>query len=616
MRTTELFMSIFPLNQPGISRFVVLGLLRRVWDHFSRRRKWQFALLFGLTLASACAEIISLGAVLPFLHMLIAPDQALRYRVVASAARSLGMTSAADLALFVTIVFVVAALGAGGMRLLYLWTSTQLSYGCGADLSIAVYRRTLYQPYQVHVARNSSEVMSGLMFKVNATAGALQSVMTLISSVILLVAVMTALLAINAALALVAAVGFGASYGVITWLFRKRVEHNSQLISRESTQVIKALQEGMGAIRDVLLDSTQSLYCEIYRRADYPIRQAAGNNAVIAGSPRYMMEALGMTLIAALAYSLTGESGKIVSGLPALGALALGAQRVLPAMQQTYVAWVNIAGCKSFMADTLELLDQPLPADARQPAPAPMPFRESIRFDGVRFRYSGDGPWVLNGINLSIPKGARVGIVGSTGSGKSTLLDLLMGLMDPTQGQILVDGLPVGGACRRAWQRNIAHVPQSIYLADTSFAENIAFGVAREKIDMEKVRQAAEQARIADFIESGPDGYHAVVGERGIRISGGERQRIGIARALYKQATVLVFDEATSALDNATERKVMDAIEGLNRDLTVAIVAHRITTVIHCDTIFEMAQGRIVAQGTYDYLLENSPSFLSMTKRR
>jgi len=246
-----------------------------------------------------------------------------------------------------------------------------------------------------------------------------------------------------------------------------------------------------------------------------------------------------------------------------------------------------------------------------QPAPAPLPFKDAIRFDDVRFHYISDGPWVLGGINLTIPKGANVGFVGSTGSGKSTMLDLLMGLLTPTKGALLVDGEPVKGNRLRAWQRTIAHVPQSIYLADTTLAENIAFGVPPGDIDLDRVKQAARQAQIASFIESRSEGYNAFVGERGIRLSGGQRQRIGIARALYKQASVLVFDEATSALDNATEQSVMDSIEGLGSDLTILLIAHRLTTVQRCDIIVELENGRVVAQGTYEQLLECSPSFRS-----
>jgi ATP-binding cassette subfamily B protein len=591
------------------------NLLIRLWHHLTQRRQRQFGLLMGLMLVSAFAEVVSLGAVLPFLGILVAPDRVFSHPTVADMAQAWGITSADQLVLPLTVAFAAAALIAGAIRILLLWASTRLAFATGADLGIEVYRRTLYQPYWVHAARNSSEVISGITTKVNNVVfGVLLTLLTLISSTVLLVAIMLALIAIDPMVASVAAVGFGASYALITWMSRRRLHRNSQRIAYEQTQVVKALQEGLGGIRDVLLDGTQPVYCDIYRQADHPLRRAQGNNVFIGQSPRYVMEALGMVLIAALAYALSRHVGGIATALPVLGALALGAQRLLPALQQSYSAWANIAGHHASLADTIALLDQPLPAELLQPAPAPLLIQNTIHFNAVRFRYTSDGPWVLDGLNLTIHKGARVGFVGSTGSGKSTTLDLLMGLLMPTVGELLVDGQPNSGIRVRAWQRSIAHVPQSIYLADTTLAENIAFGVPRDTINLDRVRQAARQAQIADFIESSPEGYQVYVGERGIRLSGGQRQRIGIARALYKQASVLVFDEATSALDNATEQSVMDAIEGINRDITILLIAHRLSTVRRCDTIVELAHGRVVAQGTYEQLFECSPSFRRMAR--
>ena len=591
------------------------NLLIRFWHHLTHRRKRQFGLLIGLMLVSAFAEVVSLGAVLPFLGILVAPELVFSNPIVADVVLAWDITSADQLVLPLTVAFAAAAMIAGAIRILLLWTSTRLAVVGGTDLSIEVYRRTLYQPYRVHVARNSSEVISGITNKINDVVfGVLMPLLMLISSIVLLVAIMLALITIDPMVASVAGVGFSASYALITWMSRRQLYRNSQRVTYEQTQVVKALQEGLGGIRDVLLDGTQPVYCDIYRQADHPLRRAQGNNAFIGGSPRYIMEAVGMVLIAALAYSLSRQVGGIATALPVLGALAIGAQRLLPALQQCYSAWASIAGNHASLADTIALLDQPLPAELLQPAPLPLLIQNDIRFDAVRFRYTGDGPWVLDGLNLTIPKGARVGFVGSTGSGKSTMLDLLMGLLTPTEGELLVDGQPISGNHLRAWQQSIAHVPQSIYLADTTLAENIAFGVPLDTIDQDRVQQAARQAQIADFIESRPEGYNAFVGERGIRLSGGQRQRIGIARALYKQAKVLVFDEATSALDNATEQSVMNSIERLSSDLTILLIAHRFTTVRNCDTIVELEHGRVVSQGTYEQLLECSPSFRRMAR--
>jgi ABC-type multidrug transport system fused ATPase/permease subunit len=589
------------------------NLLLLLWHHLTRRRQRQFALLMCLMLVSAFAEVVSMGAVLPFLGILVAPDRVFSHPIVEDMALAWGITSADQLVLPLTFAFAAAALIAGSIRILLLWVSTRFASATGADLSIEAYRRTLYQPYRLHVARNSSEVISGLTNKVNGVVfGVLQPLLTLVSSTVLLAAIMLGLLAIDPVVASVAAAGFGGCYALITWISRRRLNHNSQRIAFEQTQVIKALQEGLGGIRDVLLDGTQPVYCDIYRQADYPLRRAQGDNAFIGQSPRYVMEALGMVLIAALAYGLSLQVGGIATALPVLGALALGAQRLLPALQQIFSSWANIAGNQASLADTITMLGQHLPVEILQPAIAPLLIQDSIRFAEVSFRYTGDAPWVLDGLNLTIPKGARVGFVGSTGSGKSTALDLLMGLLRPTKGELLVNGQPLRDDRLRAWQLSIAHVPQSIYLADTTLAENIAFGVPRDAIDLGRVQQAARQAQIADYIESSSEGYQAYVGERGIRLSGGQRQRIGIARALYKQASVLVFDEATSALDNATEQSVMNAIEGLNRDLTILLIAHRLSTLRHCDIIVELEHGRVVAQGTYEHLIERSPRFRIM----
>jgi ATP-binding cassette, subfamily B, bacterial PglK len=589
-------------------------LLLRLWSCLGVRRRRQFVLLLGLVAVSALAEVFTLGAVLPFLGILIAPDKVFHHPLAANIVRAWGITSANQMILPLTVAFASAALISGAIRILLLWVSTRLAFATGADLSIDVYRRTLYQPYGVHVALNSSEVISGITSKVGDTVTVLNQLLTLISSMVLLVAITLALFAINPVVASLAIVGFGASYGLITWMSRRRLHRNSQRIAYQHTQMIKALQEGLGGIRDVLLDGTQPLYCDIYRRADHLFRRAQGATFFIASSPRFGMEALGMVVIAALAYGLSRQAGGVASALPVLGTLALGAQRLLPALQQSYSSWAIIAGCQASLAKTIELLEQPLPADELQPAPAPLHFQDTIRFSLVRFRYASDGPWVLDDVNFTIHKGARVGFVGGTGSGKSTTIDLFMGLLAPTEGEVLVDSEPVIGDRVRAWQRTIAHVPQSIYLADTTVAENIAFGVPRELIDLDRVKLAARQAQIAEFIESRPEGYDASVGERGIRLSGGQRQRIGIARALYKQASVLMFDEATSALDNATEKSVLDAIDGLDRELTIVLIAHRLTTVRRCDTIVELEHGRVVAQGTYEQLLECSPSFRNMAR--
>ena len=568
-------------------------LLKRLWPHIGPRRRGQFALILVLIFFASFAEILSIGAVLPFLGVLIAPERIFEMPAAQPFIQTLKLTESRQLLLPLTIVFGLAALVAGAIRLLLLWANTRLSYAAGADLSITIYRRTLYQPYAVHCARNSSEIINGISNKTSSMINVITMSLTLISSAVMLITILIALLSVDPLIAMAAFGGFGLIYVVIIFLTRKQLSINSKRMARESTQVIKSLQEGLGGIRDVLIDGSQTTYCQIYSNADLSLRRAQGSTSFISTSPRYAMEALGMLLIAALAYSLAQQTDGIAKVIPVLGALALGAQRLLPVLQQAYAAWSSIQASQVSLQDAIELLEQPLPDYYEQSITQPLPFKHSISLNQLYFRYSEKTPYVLKQLNLNLTKGSRVGFIGTTGSGKSTLLDIVMGLLQPTNGLLEVDGQPITLANQRAWQLHIAHVPQAIFLADSTIEENIAFGVPKDQIDIERVRQSAQQARIAKNIESWPKQYHTFVGERGIRLSGGQRQRIGIARALYKQADVIIFDEATNALDNETEQAVMQAIEELSKDITLLIIAHRLTTLKNCTQIFELDAGGI-----------------------
>lgn len=593
----------------------ISGLLARLWRHISSRRRGQFGLLLVLMLIASFAEILSIGAVLPFLGVLTAPERVFEYPLAQPLIQVLALTEPAQLLLPLTITFGLAAVLAGAMRLLLLWASTRLSYATGADLSISIYRRALYQPYETHVARNSSEVINGISTKANGViGGVIGPVLTLISASIMLIVILIAMLSVEPLIALAAFGGFGLIYGSIIRITRLQKIRNSQSIARESTQLIKSLQEGLGGIRDVLIDGSQETYCHIYRKADLPLRRAQGDNQFIAQSPRFGMEALGMLLIAALAYTLAQQADGIAQAIPILGALALGAQRLLPVMQQVYAAWTSIHGNSVSLRDTLDLLDQPLPDHAGQPAAKPIRFQQQIKLNQISFRYSPQTPWVLRNLDLNITKGSRIGFIGTTGSGKSTLLDIVMGLLRPSEGSLEIDGQPVTTENHRAWQTRIAHVPQAIFLSDSTIEENIAFGVPKDQIDHERVRQAAQQAQIADRIDVWPKQYQTIVGERGVRLSGGQRQRIGIARALYKQADVIIFDEATSALDNETEQGIMQAIEGLGTELTILIIAHRLTTLKDCTQIVELGGGEVLQIGSYQNIVIPPPSANSSVK--
>lgn len=555
------------------------------------------------------AEVMSIGAVLPFLGMLTSPEWVYGHRVMQPLIRLFGLTEPNQLLLPLTVLFAIAAVLSGGLRVLLHWTQARLSHAIGSDFSSGIYKRNLYQPYAVHLSRNSSEVIVGITSKANSIVNnTILPCLAILSSAMMLVTILATLFWLQPYVALLAIVGFGGIYALAMLLSRRNLRRDSEMISREQAKVIKALQETLGGIRDVLLDGTQAFYCTIYENSDRRLRRAQSNIVIIGGVPRFIVEAWGMAMIAVLAYLLAGRPGGIQSTIPVLGALALGAQRMLPVLQYGYSSWSMLQSGRAMLADVLELLRQPLPDHLQEPQAPALEFHQQISFENVGFRYADDLPWVLQGVSLTIPKGARVGFIGATGGGKSTLLDILMGLLSATEGCLTVDGLTVSKKNGRAWQAHIAHVPQSIFLTDASVAENIAFGVPLHLIDHQRVRLAAKKAQIADSIETWSRGYETMVGERGVRLSGGQRQRIGIARALYKTANVIVFDEATSALDSSTERAVMDSIEGLDQELTIIMVAHRLSTLRECSQIVELAGGKIKRVGSYQEIIGSADS--------
>ena len=481
---------------------------------------------------------------------------------------------------------------------------TKLGHMVGADFSFKIYQNALRQPYVVHASRNSSEVIAGITEKSNlAVNQVVLPALALVSSSLLAMSIVVTLVAIEPFVALSAFACFGCSYTIIIIVTKNRLAANGQQINDLTTQRIKILQEGLGGIRDVILAGVQGVYLRVYRKTDLPLRHALATTSIISAAPRFAIESFGMVLIAVIAYFMVSYQGAITNTLPTLGALALGAQRMLPLLQLLYSSWSRLKAAEATLEDLLRLLEQPVDAYSASEDETSLPVENVISLSNVKFRYSEHSSWVVNNLTLDIVAGNSVGLIGRTGSGKSTLLDIMMGLLNPVEGALMVDGQPINDENRRRWQKNISHVPQVIFLADATVAENIAFGVPLEEIDYDRVQESARMAQIDDIIESWPKQYDEMVGERGIRLSGGQRQRIGIARAFYNGGNVVVFDEATSALDPQTEAAVMAAMSNYGRDLTIVMVAHRLSTLRNCDYIIELDKGTVTRSGTYDDII-------------
>ena len=553
-----------------------VGRAREIW------------ILVFLTACGALSEVITIGAVVPFLALL-SSSGAHHAPWVDTAFARFGVRTRGDLLIITTAALCVAALAAGLFRILLTRRTQDFAFTFGHRVAVEIQRRALFQPFTWHVGHNSSEQLA-MLEKVEIVADlVLLPLIQALAAAILIAVVLALLLQIAPVATLAAGLSLGAAYWVLGAFARHRLEANSKRIDKALEQRIRVIQEGLGAIRDVILGSAQLKVLDRFRSIDSGLTRTRANSAFVSAVPRYVVESAGIIVIVALSVVLAGRDGGLIAAIPVLGALALGAQRLLPLVQQLYSGWTSVIGNRFVIDDVVRRL-QLVASPAPPPGPR-LPFAKEVTFRGVTFAYQGTAEVAVKELTFAIPHGSRTALSGPTGSGKSTTADLLMALLEPTEGKILVDGCAIGAANRAAWQANIAHVPQLIFLADGSITENIALAT---DVDEQRVREAASLAHLDEFVGSLPDGYDTRVGERGSRISGGQRQRLALARAIYKNAPLLVLDEATSALDDETESAIANSLDALqNEGRTIVIIAHRSRLISTCDQVVFLQKGHI-----------------------
>lgn len=552
----------------------------------SRRRRWQLAAVLFVTLLGALAELVTIGASLGFLSLITNPEHGgVARRVIAWFGGDPVVTGA--------ILLVAAAIAAALIRLLLLWLTNRFVTAVGHEMASRIFGRMLRQPYADYVRRSSSEILSGIEKVQLVVTDLLQPAIQGLTAGLIAGLIVLFLFLINPLAAGLALLTVVLTYGALSRLTGRHLRANSATLSEAGTARIRIIQESLGGIRDIILDQAQPLFEERFRRIDARHRRARALNDFIAAAPRFVVEAGGIVALALTALAMSQQPSGIVAAVPVLGALALGMQRLLPLVQNAYNGWTRCTGSLQLLADIVALMNAPVSSDrpAAELSRGPLAWQR-VELTKVDFRH-GEGGFAIEAATLTIRRGSRTGISGPTGAGKSTLLDLIIGLIEPDAGAIRIDERPLDSANRLAWMAQIAHVPQSIYLADDSIAANIAFGIRPGEIDPDRLARVVAAAQLEDFVAGQPDGLEARVGERGIRLSGGQRQRIGIARALYKPAEVLVLDEATSALDDATEAAVMAGIAGFSEGRTIILVAHRQSTLAGCDQIVRVERGRI-----------------------
>jgi len=565
--------------------------LRAFYRVLPARRRRQLGLVTAMMMVGALAEMVTIGAVLPFVALLADPARAAHLPGYGLFLAVTGAGAGGDLVARASALFAAAVILSACARLAIHKMTHSFVFGVGHDIATTIFGKMLRQPYSLYISRNPSLVLAGID-KVQVLIHAVLLPLLQGAAAAVMALAIIGLLTVIAPVAAIAAAVATLIYLAVSYALAGRLREESRITAELASARMQAVQEGLGAIRDILLDHSQEVFEANFRRLDRAYRRAQQSISFAAAAPRYVLEAVGIVLIGLLALQMSRQPGGIAAALPILGALALGAQRLLPLLNTAHIGWTQASGHSQAVGDLLLLMEAETVVAER--VSDPTPFRGDIELDRVSLRRPG-GEYSLREISLRIGRGERIGLVGRTGSGKSSLLDLLMGLIEPTAGEIRVDGRALDDAGRPNWQAQIAHVPQSIYLADASIASNIAFAYAEVDIDIERVREAARLAQIDGFIEALPAGYATIVGDRGAWLSGGQRQRIALARAFYKRANILILDEATGHLDKETEDAVIGAVSRIGREITILIVAHRASALSGCDRIVHLDGGRLAA---------------------
>jgi ATP-binding cassette subfamily B protein len=541
------------------------------------------------------AEFISLGAIVPFLAILIDTQQALDIPFVVFVLDVININPSDDIYKQITILFIFVIIISNIIRFLLLTTIMKFNFSLGHDLGIKIYRNSLNTPYAECVLRNSSEIVGGIN-KLEHLTWIVLSIINAMSGVIMIFFIFITILLISPVFASTLFLSLFAVYSIFFLISKNKLKKSSFIIGENSNKRVQLIQEGLGSIRDILLNHNQLVFLNQFKEIDLEMRNAQISNSIIGASPRFIIEAFAMVAIVLIAYfSISNNNTSTAYIVSTLGALTLGLQRLVPLAQHVYSGWTQFSGNKNILNDVMKLAKSSKLGEMDKTVKS-ISFNRAIEFKNVSFFYNNNESLVVDNVNFLIKKGTMVGLIGATGSGKTTIVDLLSTLLNPTNGEILVDNSPLNDNFYFKWKEKITYVSQHIYLLDASFAQNIAFGLSNNEIDLNIVKSVADQAQISKFIENNNNGYQTIIGENGVFLSGGQKQRIGIARALYKNSQILIFDEATSALDSETEENIILSIKNFKKDITIIIISHRATTMKYCDSIYKITDGKVTKE--------------------
>jgi ABC-type multidrug transport system fused ATPase/permease subunit len=609
-------------NQPAarfLWRTVILQTYRKLLEMMTPRERARFWTLVAITFVLSAIEAGSVISILPFLHLISDPGVIETNSVYAWAYDTFGFESTEQFLIAAGIaVFVVTVVGLV-MKMATIWATTRFALMRSYSFSSRLLSSYLHQPYEWFLSRHSATLGTSVLSEVEQVVNrSVLPAVQIVPQVFTISLLILALFVLEPMIAIGGALLVGVFYGLIYLGVRKLMSQMGEIQLAVNRERFHSVQEAMGGVKELKIIGLEAIYLSRFREAALRLAQIYTRAQILNMTPRYALEAIAFgSMILLILFLLVERGGNIATMVPTLGIIAAAGLRLIPALQLLYSQITTMrhgtATLNSVHHDMTALSSDEAQHRARRESIPARPLERRLELRDIRYAYPGTDRPALRGLDMTIEANTTIGIVGGTGAGKTTLVDIILGLLNPQEGEMLVDGTPVTHETRRAWQKTLGYVPQTIFLSDGTVAENIAFGLSPEKIDRDAVERAAQVAALHEFVMTElPRRYDTMVGERGVRLSGGQRQRVGIARALYHNPSMLIFDEATSALDTLTERAVMEAVDSLASQKTIVLIAHRLSTVRNCDRIFLLREGKVAASGRFEELVEIDDQFRRM----
>tara|TARA_B100000212_G_C27385019_1_gene538999 strand:- start:20920 stop:22701 length:1782 start_codon:yes stop_codon:yes gene_type:complete len=573
-----------------------LILLLKLINKTSQKNKRKLLILNTLIIISGFTELLSLASILPVLTLYSNPNFIRESPYFITLSKITNIYDSTQILLLTTLIFILVVIFSTSIKLYSYKEGAKIGALIGNDLSTRGFQNNIIQPYITHTTKNSGEIINLLAVELQTALNAINIGLRFSSALATFIFIFIGIFFINFYTALACIISFGSIYIFIAKKSSRQIEKNSLIKFKSNNILVKQVQDVFQGIREVILDNKQLFYISNYEKIDYQKRKAEAIIDFTSVYPYYLLEGFAFILftILGLFISLVFSNQDYV--LTYLGSTAIALQKLLRSMQQIYFTLSVLRGSNESLKSVLRTLDIDGNKKFINRNSLNLGFKKNIILRNVSFSYSRNLPLTINNLNLKIEKGEVVGIIGETGSGKSTLLDLIMGLLEPTEGKIMIDGIDINvkdNNIKERWFNSICHVSQSIFLKDASIFENIALGETISELNFDKVVTSAKAAKIKSFIDSLPEGFNTNIGESGIKLSGGQKQRIAIARAIYKKSKLLVLDEATSALDNKIEKEVMDSLNSLDKNITVIMVAHRLSSLSNCNRIIQVKDGKV-----------------------